>query len=60
MSSEVAQRPTIIVTGASSGIGKALSRRLARGDVQLVLHTGSNEEALREVLESVTLTAPMR
>ncbi len=54
MSSEVAQRPTIIVTGASSGIGKALSRRLARGDVQLVLHTGSNEEALREVLESVT------
>lgn len=44
---------TVLITGATSGIGEACARRFARGGYQLVL-TGRNEEkldALRKELE---------
>ena len=36
----------ILVTGAGSGIGRAIARRLAGPSVSLLLHTGSNAEGL--------------
>ena len=48
-----AMKKTVLITGATSGIGEACARRFARGGYQLVL-TGRNEEkldALRKELE---------
>ena len=58
---------TVLITGATSGIGEACARRFARGGYRLVL-TGRNEEklnALREELaaagaEVVTLAFDVR
>ena len=49
METEFNPAPVVIVTGASSGIGKALAHRLASGGSRLVLHTGSNGAALERV-----------
>ena len=48
-----AMKKTVLITGATSGIGEACARRFARGGYRLVL-TGRNEEkldALRKELE---------
>lgn len=48
-------KKTVMITGATSGIGEACARRFARGGYRLVL-TGRNEEkldALRKELEDV-------
>lgn len=48
-------KKTVMITGATSGIGEACARRFARGGYRLVL-TGRNEEkldALRKELEGV-------
>ena len=39
----------ILVTGAASGIGAALCRRLARPEVSLLIHTGQRREAAEGV-----------
>lgn len=39
----------VAITGAASGIGAALARRMAVPGVALVLHTGSNREGLEAV-----------
>ena len=41
--------PAIIVTGAASGIGAAIVRRIAAPGTRLLLHTGSNAEGLKAV-----------
>lgn len=45
---------TIVITGASSGIGLATARRAAREGARVLL-VARNEEALREAVESIRL-----
>lgn len=45
---------TIVITGASSGIGLATARRAAREGAKVVL-VARNEDALREAVESIRL-----
>ncbi|RVI16518.1 SDR family NAD(P)-dependent oxidoreductase, partial [Sinorhizobium meliloti] len=39
--------PRILITGAGSGIGAAIARRIATPGMRLFLHTGANAEGLR-------------
>jgi len=50
--SEQAPR-VILITGAASGIGAALARRLASPDVALVLHTRASRARLEQVADEV-------
>lgn len=45
-----------IVTGASRGIGRAIAERLARDGAKVVVNYVNNEEAAREVVESIGAT----
>lgn len=42
------QGPVIVITGAASGIGAAIARRVAAPGVGLLLHTGRNAEGLAQ------------
>ena len=46
---------TVLITGATSGIGEACARRFARGGYDLVL-TGRNEEKLKGLCEELEKT----
>ena len=46
---------TVLITGATSGIGEACARRVARGGYRLVL-TGRNEEKLKALCEELETT----
>ena len=46
--------PRILITGAGSGIGAAIARRIATPGMRLFLHTGANAEGLRAVAEEVS------
>ena len=48
-----AESRVVLITGAGSGVGAALARRLASSDTALVLHTRGNDEAGRTRLGSV-------
>lgn len=43
------ERRVVAITGAATGIGAALARRLAAPDVALILHTRSNREGIEGV-----------
>ncbi|HWK46220.1 MAG TPA: SDR family oxidoreductase [Stellaceae bacterium] len=45
-------RRTILVTGAGSGIGAAVCRRLAGPDIALLIHTGSRRDRAEAVAEA--------
>jgi NAD(P)-dependent dehydrogenase (short-subunit alcohol dehydrogenase family) len=44
--------PVILITGAGSGIGAAIVRRIARPGTRLLLHTGQNAAGLEAVAEA--------
>lgn len=46
----------ILITGAASGIGAALARRLASPRARLLLHTGSNRDGLERVAAAARAT----
>ena len=46
-------RKSVLVTGSSRGIGKAIALRLARDDYDIVLHCRSRREEVDSVAQSV-------
>ena len=53
--SETGERPVVLVTGASQGIGRAIATRLAADGFDLAL-VARREEVLREVAEGLSAT----
>ncbi len=47
------KQETILVTGASKGIGRAIAVRLAEASYQIVVHYGRDEDGAKETLEAV-------
>ena len=51
-SSSSSTRPAVLITGAASGIGASLSRRLAAPGARMMLHTRRNADKLHAVADS--------
>ncbi len=50
----VAVKPLALITGASSGIGRAIALRLSRDGYRVLIHFHSGEEGARATLDAVT------
>ena len=50
------RKRVVVITGAASGIGAAVARRIAGPGVQLLLHTGGTEAESRDRLKAVADT----
>ncbi len=51
-------RKTVCITGASKGIGRAIAKRFADGNHNLILNTGQDEEALKKLQEEINEEYP--
>lgn len=45
---------SILVTGASSGIGRAIASRLAKAGFEIVVHFGKNQEGAQKTCDEIT------
>jgi len=44
---------TVLITGASSGIGAAISRKLAQASAQVILHYGTNKSSINKLAAEI-------
>jgi 3-oxoacyl-[acyl-carrier protein] reductase len=60
MSQDASNRGSILVTGSSRGIGRAIAERLAASGFEIIVHCRDNEAAARSVCDAIAATGAAR